>query len=178
MLHDGVRWLAGALLALLAFDAARPIVSRPSRAERAWWLGVTVTVLVAVPALKRLSASSCPWSLAQFGGSATYVPHWLPGEVDGGPGRCFPSGHAVAAFAFLAGSFLLRPHRPALARAWLCATLACGAVLAGVQVVRGAHFASHAMWSAWLSWSICVVASRWAPAGAEASAFRGRSDVG
>ena len=40
--------------------------------------------------------------LAEFGGVAQHVSHWSLGVLDGGPGHCFPSGHASSAFAFFA----------------------------------------------------------------------------
>jgi membrane-associated PAP2 superfamily phosphatase len=88
---------------------------------------------------------------------AAYVPHWRIGVVDGGPGHCFPSGHAVAAFAFLPGYFLLREQRPGWAHAWLAAVCVAGAAFGAAQVVRGAHYPSHTLWSAWLCWVVCVV---------------------
>lgn len=157
--HQGGRIVAGLALALLAATAVRAPAGGPSRGERAWWLGVIVIVMLAVPALKRASATSCPWDLAEFGGSVAWVAHWLPGVTDGGPGHCFPSGHAVSAFAFFGLYFLWRPHRPALARTLGLAVLALGVAFSAAQLARGAHFVSHSLWSAWLAWAICVAAS-------------------
>jgi len=160
LLHDGGRWLSA--LALLAYTGwawhgrgAPPTM--PRRARWAWLLTV-LAGLVLVPALKRLSHTSCPWDLAVFGGSLPYVPHWLPTLIDGGPGHCFPSGHAVAAFAFLPIYFQWRVHRPALAGGVLAAVLTIGALFGWVQLARGAHFPSHTMWSAWLCWVIGALA--------------------
>lgn len=163
VLHDGGRWLSGLLLAAMALDAWRPLLRGPERRVRAYWLAVVAASMAAVPLAKRFSATSCPWDLAEFGGHATYVPHWLPAITDGGPGHCFPSGHAVAAFAFLGTWFLWRDHRPRLGRALLVAVLALGAVYGWAQMARGAHFASHALWSAWLCWTIAALAQRGAP---------------
>ena len=160
-LHDGGRLLAWALLALLAVDALRPLVAGPSRRERGYWLAVALACVLLVPAIKRFSTTSCPWDLQAFGGHAAYVPHWVLGLADGGPGHCFPSGHAVAAFGFLGGYFLWRPHRPRLARAWLAGVLLAGALFGWAQLARGAHFVSHTLWSAWLCWAVTVVA-HWA----------------
>ena len=121
--------------------------------------------------LKVFSLTSCPWSLAEFGGSATHVSHWLIGQADGGPGRCFPGGHATAAFCFLPGYFILRPVARGAARRWLWATLAAGAVLTMVQVVRGAHYVSHSLWTGWCCCAFTVVvvnASRYVAARREA----------
>lgn len=163
LLHDGGRWLSLALLALLVWDTARPLVAGPSRRERAYWVAVVVACALAVPALKQLNATSCPWDLAEFGGHAPYVPHWLLGQTDGGPGHCFPSGHAVSAFAFIGTAFLWRPHRPALARAVLVAIALMGLLYGATQYARGAHFVSHTLWSAWLCAALAVLARRWAP---------------
>lgn len=158
VLHDGGRWLAGVVLVGLVVDALRCHAPGPSRTERWQALGVVLVGLTVVPLLKRASSTSCPWDLAEFGGQAAYVSHWLPGLADGGPGHCFPSGHAVAAFAFFALHFHWRPHQPARARAWLAATLAAGALFGAAQVLRGAHFASHVLWSAWICWTLAATA--------------------
>lgn len=150
VLHDGGRWLAALVLFVLAIDTWRPLLAGPSRRTRAAWLAVTVLLMTAVPALKRVSDTSCPWDVAGLGGRVPYVPHWLSGVVDGGPGHCFPSGHAVAAFAFLGLYFLWRCHRPRLAGGLLLGVLGAGTLYGAAQLVRGAHFLSHTLWSAWL----------------------------
>jgi len=156
--HQGGRLAAWLLLAVIALDALRPLWPGPPRRERRFWLTVTVACLLLVPALKRASGSSCPWDLAPFGGAAAYVPHWRLGVFDGGPGHCFPSGHAVAAFGFLGGYFLWRRHRPVAARRWLAGVCAAGLLFGAAQVLRGAHFVSHVLWAAWLCWTVCSVA--------------------
>lgn len=160
LLHDGGRALGWALLSLLVFDAWRPLLAGPSRGERLYAIGTVLAGLVLVPLLKRFSATSCPWDLAEFGGRAAYVPHWLPGLGDGGPGHCFPSGHAVAAFAFFGVYFLWRRHRPVVARGALVVVLALGIAFGWAQWARGAHFVSHTLWSAWLCWAIGALAFR------------------
>lgn len=161
LLHDGGRALAGVVVALLVADAWMPLLRGPSRGERAFWLGVTLLCLLLVPTLKRIADSSCPWDLAEFGGIAHYVPHWRLGVRDGGPGHCFPSGHAVAAFALLGPHFAWRRHRPRAASVWLLAVCAAGVGFGWAQLARGAHFASHVGWSAWLCWVVCVGAAHW-----------------
>lgn len=162
VLHQGGRWVAALLLlglALAAWRAPRWVQGKPSRRQRLAWFGVTLLCLVAVPTLKRFSASSCPWDLHEFGGVASYVSHWQWGLADGGPGHCFPSGHAVAAFAFLGMYFMWRQHSPARGRTWLAGVLLAGALFGLAQAVRGAHYPSHTLWSAWVCWAICVAAA-------------------
>ena len=76
-------------------------------------VGAVLLNLVAVPTLKRSATTSCPWDLAAFGSSARYVSHWDWGVPDLGPGHCFPSGHAVAGFAFIALYFVWRHNATA-----------------------------------------------------------------
>ena len=156
-LHDGGRLLSGAVLLTTVLHSLRRPADGPSRAQRLGAVGVVALGFLVVPSVKRFSATSCPWDLAEFGGTAAYVSHWQFGLADGGPGHCFPSGHAVAAFAFFAMYFLWRRHRPAVARAWLGATLAAGTVFGAAQCLRGAHYPSHVLWSAWICWTVAAL---------------------
>ena len=158
VMHDGGRLLAWVLLAALMITAQRQGVSGqgPSRAARWRWIGVILLCLLAVPAIKRLSATSCPWDLVEFGGLAHHLSHWRWRAADGGGGHCFPSGHAVAAFGFFGLHFLWRDINPRRARLWLLAVLLTGALFGTAQLARGAHFPSHTLWSAWLCWAICA----------------------
>ena len=115
--------------------------------------------LAAAAVLKQLSALSCPWNLAEFGGTARYISHWSIAAWrggDGGPGHCFPSGHASNAFAFLVGYMALRESRPRLARVWLAAVFVIGAAFGLGQTLRGAHYPSHTLWTAWVCWALAT----------------------
>lgn len=162
LLHDGGRlgaWLLLAALMFAAWRAGTGTAGEPGRASRWRWIGVMLVCVLAVPALKRLSVTSCPWDLAEFGGVAHYVSHWALGQRDGGAGHCFPSGHAVAAFAFFGLYFQWRDVDVRRARAWLGAVLAAGLLFGGAQLARGAHYPSHTLWSAWLCWTLCAAAA-------------------
>ena len=161
LLHQGGRVAAWVTMVAVVLSLCRPPTpNQPPRAQRFKWIAVMLLCIVAVPAIKRFSPTSCPWDLAAFGGVAAYVSHWRLGVADGGSGRCFPSGHAVAAFAFFGMYFLWRMHSPVRARTWLGAVLIAGAVFGLAQLARGAHYPSHTLWSAWLCWALCVGASR------------------
>ena len=56
--------------------------------------------LLLVNALKHSSQTSCPWDLAAFGGLADLSLALGLGPRDGGPGHCFPAGHASAGVRF------------------------------------------------------------------------------
>jgi membrane-associated PAP2 superfamily phosphatase len=154
VLHDGGRLLAWVAIALLAWDAWALRWSGPSRRLR--WVAVALVLLttVLISVFKRVSKTSCPWDTLEFGGAWPYVPHWLLQVHDGGPGHCFPSGHASAAFAFLLAWAIWRLFNPVIARRMLAMVLVLGSLFAGVQMVRGAHYLSHSLWTAWLCWAM------------------------
>lgn len=163
VLHQGGRWLSIGLFMLTLAACVRPF--GPWRglvaSERTWWLAVTVLCLVLIPQIKRHSATSCPWDLQEFGGVAQHLSHWQgllkPQIGDGGPGRCFPSGHASGAFSFLAIGFVLRRLAPASGRRWIAGLCVLGLVFGAAQMARGAHYASHTFYTAWLCATITVL---------------------
>jgi membrane-associated PAP2 superfamily phosphatase len=166
VLHQGGRaagWVVFGLL-LLGIWWPLPFARALPRAARVWWVGATLACVALIPLLKARSLSSCPWDLAEFGGAAQYVSHWLRGVADGGPGRCFPSGHASAAFAFLSGWFALRVHAPRAARWWLLGVLLAGLLFGGAQMMRGAHYPSHTAWTGWICFVLCAALSQIVPA--------------
>lgn len=158
VLHDGAQNLArlGVLALAVAVWCRAPGLRGLTRRQRWTWTVATVACAAVVPLLKVASRTSCPWSLAEFGGTVAYVSHWALGVGDGGPGRCFPAGHPTAAFCFLPTALVLRDVAPRSARLVWWATWAAGLVLTGVQVARGAHFPSHGLWSAWLCLAVAV----------------------
>lgn len=159
LLHDGGRWFAIAVLVAVLAGAWRPVIDGPSRTERLRAVGMVLAGLLLVPLIKRASSTSCPWDLAEFGGQALYVSHWRIGVADGGPGHCFPSGHAAAAFAFLPLVLLWQAHRPAVARAWLAGVLIAGGAFGAAQWLRGAHYPGHTLWTAWICWVLAVLSA-------------------
>ncbi len=155
-LHEVPRALSMVLLVLLGVGAVWPwgFLRRLARRDRVQ-LALSVLAAIAVSTLvKRISSSSCPWDLAEFGGVARDVSHWSWGVLDGGPGHCFPAGHASAGFGFVAGWFVLRRAAPGLAARWLLAALVFGTVLGLAQQLRGAHYLSHTLWTAWICWTV------------------------
>lgn len=165
VLHDGARWLAWAIVAALIVNLRWPLwplsalAPALTRRERAGWLLLTLAGAALVPLIKQGSLTSCPWDLAEFGGRAWYVSHWQFGVPDGGGGRCFPSGHATTAFALFSGWFVLRRAHPVPARRWLLGVGAAGLLLGAVQLMRGAHFPSHTLWSGWLCYTFNALAA-------------------
>jgi membrane-associated PAP2 superfamily phosphatase len=158
VLHEGARQVA-LLFYLGIFILIWWPIGRFKTCRQLQWVevfvGMTLSLLL-INLLKRYSLSSCPWDLTAFGGTARYVSHWQWGLVDGGPGQCFPGGHASAAMAFLALCMPWLSSRWAVqrrrGRRMLILVLALGALLGGVQTLRGAHYPSHTLWTGLLCW--------------------------
>jgi membrane-associated PAP2 superfamily phosphatase len=164
LIHEGGRIVSYvAILFIVLLNLWPRVLPALTRRERTWWLVTTLVCLAVISLIKRASMTSCPYDLSEFGGPAAYVSHWAFGARDGGGGHCFPSGHASAAFAYLAGGWALMRAYPKAARAWLITTVLLGVIYGLGQMVRGAHYPSHTMWTGWICWALTVVAARLGP---------------
>jgi membrane-associated PAP2 superfamily phosphatase len=167
VMHEPMRNLGWLLELTLLVGIFRPFgVLKRLPLERRLQLALTpLLALIMVAGNKAHSLTSCPADLLEFGGVATYVSHWALGLADGGRGGCFPAGHASAGFAFVAGFFAFRHTLPRLAARWLLGAALAGLVLGLAQQVRGQHFMSHTLWTAWICWTIAAAVdsgvSRW-----------------
>ncbi len=162
LLHRGGKIFYGVVFVLLAYNYFRPFTSvlKHDRRAQLWWFVTMLICIAAISIAKDLSKSSCPWDLLSFGGTAQHLSHWNFWLNDGGPGRCFPSGHVSGAFSLLAISFAVRPVSAKLANQVLIAVLVIGAILGAGQVLRGAHFVSHVTYAAWICWLICFLSAQ------------------
>lgn len=176
VLHNDMRKLGLILYALMWAWAAWP--EKRSRSSSGLFLVprqqrvvvvVAVTLsLLAINLLKRASATSCPWSLSEFGGVAAYVSHWKLWLTDGGPGHCFPGGHASSAFAFIGLTlpWLAPPlgerDETSATRAWRWTLVigGTGVLLGLVQTLRGAHYPSHTLWALMICWGVSLAVWR------------------
>jgi membrane-associated PAP2 superfamily phosphatase len=161
ILHTGGKIFYGVCIVLLAINYWKPLTAwRVDRVTQRWWFLTMFIAIAAIALIKDQSSSSCPWDLREFGGVALHLSHWNFFTSDGGPGRCFPSGHLSGAFSLLAVHFALRPVAPELARRLLWGILLLAVVLGAGQVLRGAHYVSHVFYSGWISWAICLASAR------------------
>ena len=158
VLHDDIRlwpWAFELALLLAIFWPFGSLKQLP-RLRRAQLALTTFAALLVVSAIKLYSHTSCPWDLQQFGGVATYVSHWAWGVRDGGTGRCFPAGHASSGFAFIGGFFAFRHGLPKTAWRWFAGVMLVGTLLGLAQQIRGAHYMSHTLWTAWFCWTVAA----------------------
>ena len=115
-----------------------------------FWMVVITTSVIAV--LKSQSAHACPWDMAV---ATTQGILW---ELSATAGHCFPGGHASSGFALLVGYFIYRVTQPKRAYFFLIAACILGMGMGWAQMMRGAHFFSHNLWTGWVTWCLNVVA--------------------
>ncbi len=108
---------------------------------------------LAVGLLKASSPWSCPWDLVEWGGR-------YPAP---GPGGCLPAGHPSTGFALFGLYASLKNTSPRAAHTALAAAWVIGLAAGAVQVARGAHFASHVLWTAWVAWAVTLAAAALLP---------------
>lgn len=166
ILHTKARQLSGLVLVLMVLMVWRPSgwFRELSRLQRVEIVAGILWGLLCINLLKRISLTSCPWDLQDFGGPAVYVSHWRWGVADGGDGHCFPGGHASSALAYLALCLPWLTQATAAARrrgrALLVGVLVLGFILGMTQTLRGAHYPSHTLWTGLICWLV-VMLNHW-----------------
>lgn len=195
-LHTGGRWLirglVGAALVLWVSAHAKGEL-RTLRRPTAYFTISVVLSVGCIGLLKVLTRIDCPWDLQHFGGRFAYTGllEALRSDLLGTATQasehraaCFPAAHASSGYALLALYFVLRERSRRLARLGLACGLCLGCIFGLAQQSRGAHFASHDLWSAFLVWTISLslysfafggwlwVRPSWRPAGRPCTAAR------
>lgn len=112
-------------------------------------LVILSTSLIGV--LKSQSDHACPWDMI-IPAASSYS--W---NFNQNHGHCFPGGHASTGFALVAGFFIYRTSQPQKAWFYLMSGLIIGSAMGWAQMMRGAHFFSHNLWTLWFTWLINVV---------------------
>jgi len=122
------------------------------------WVFVAMAISTStISILKDFSIRSCPWDLLIYGGTQPWVPLFGNLPVGGKMGHCFPGGHASGGFALIAFYFGFRDSLAKLANAGLVLGLLFGFAMGWGQMMRGAHFMSHNLWTAWIVWMILLM---------------------
>ncbi|MEG2805951.1 phosphatase PAP2 family protein [Stenotrophomonas sp.] len=159
LVHKGGKWastLAALVAILLCTHAWR------SKRAAAWRWPMLYLVLAvglgtgAVSLLKSLTNMDCPWDLTRYGGLREFVGLFSSRPHDMSRGICFPAGHSSAGFAWVGLYFFALMVRPAWRWRGLAVGLVAGGVFGLAQQLRGAHFASHDLWTLATCWLIAL----------------------
>lgn len=161
--HVILKTALSALAALIVMLALRDWV-RPCKGwtiSRRLGIRVVAMSAVLVPSsislLKQLSSSHCPWDLQRYGGPEPYIRllEWMPAGIH--PGHCMPGGHASSALWLVSIASFWWPHSRRKGIAVALGMLVFGIMVGWMQQLRGAHFLTHTLWSAWIACAMVLV---------------------
>lgn len=159
VMHGGLKFIVVAAgVALLGGFLLTYIMPQWQRHRRTllWMCGAMAGSTLLVSLLKHSSGMHCPWDLAEYGGYAP-VERLFEHMSAAAGGNCFPGGHAAGGFSLLAFYFGLRNVHARYARLGLIIALVMGMIMGWAQMIRGAHFLSHNIWSVWVVWTFMAV---------------------
>ncbi|MBF0448546.1 MAG: phosphatase PAP2 family protein [Magnetococcales bacterium] len=118
--------------------------------------------LIFVPAIiagsKSQTNTYCPWDLQRYGSTKPYVKLFepYPSEfIQDRPPKCFPAGHPTGGFALMVGFFLFSTPKGRKRGLWV--GLAAGWVMGLYQMLKGAHFFSHVVFSMLAAWLVILI---------------------
>lgn len=182
VIHTGGRWairvVALAAIALWISTYFNPEL-RTLRRPAAYFSVSVVLSIGIIGLLKVVTNVDCPWDLTIFGGHYPLVHLFAHRPAELRAGHCFPAAHASSGYALMALYFVLRERSAALARFGLMLGIGTGLVFGLAQQARGAHFVSHDVWSAFITWMVALTvyavvfkARLWAPLDAEPRAVQ------
>lgn len=159
-MHERLKWVMVVIaLTCLGLSIVGAYFS-PLKRHRKSLLWVFVGMVIstsAVAILKHYNQHACPWDLTLYGGHLPLLALFesLPAGVEAG--QCFPAGHPSGGFALMAFYFAFMVTKPRFAQAMLAVGLMMGLIMGGVQIIRGAHFLSHVLWSGWVVWMTLMI---------------------
>ena len=114
-----------------------------------FWMSMLSLGIIGI--LKSTSTHACPWYMVE------QTPMGYIWNFAATHGHCFPGGHASVGFALLTGFFAYRLTQPKLAYLFLVLGLVIGFILGWGQMMRGAHFLSHNLWTGWITFAVNLV---------------------
>jgi membrane-associated PAP2 superfamily phosphatase len=159
MHHDGKQliYLVGFVALLLAGSSRKVTALRPFRGSIFYLLICMAIIPTGIAFVKHFSQVPCPWSLVNYGANRIYQ-HNLSYPLGFGRGEhCFPSGHASGGYAVLALYFAAYPHVTKNAWRFLLPGILLGTSFGLAQQLRGAHFLSHDLWTAFFCWFLSLL---------------------
>lgn len=148
-------------LAAACFRARLGLPAGPSRRD----LLVVVLTLAIAPSLVALGKATtnvhCPYQVIRYGGDVPYVKvweHYPEGAKPARRGRGFPAGHASGGFALMALAGLARGRRGRIAG--FLAGQTVGWTMGIYQILKGAHYLSHTVFTAIFCWVVFLALRR------------------
>ncbi|WP_121975855.1 phosphatase PAP2 family protein [Acinetobacter stercoris] len=124
---------------------------RPKRWLYAYMFLVSIIAASIVGVIKSHSSHACPWNMTH------QTPYGYIWDFSATHGHCFPGGHASTGFILITGFFVYRLTNKKIAYVFLIAGIMAGFGMGWGQMMRGAHFLSHNLWTGWIVWIVNVI---------------------
>jgi membrane-associated PAP2 superfamily phosphatase len=155
VMHDGLKTLIfivsatliGLWLASFKFSRFKTI-----RRQLLWAFAGMLLSTTLVLVIKNLSVHSCPDKLLMYHGTKPYFDLLNTFTQSSLAGHCWPGGHASAGICLLAIYYAFRKTHPITGHIVLALSLLLWFLMGWAQIMRGLHFLSHNLWTAWLVW--------------------------
>ena len=125
---------------------------KDQRVESLYFFVMVIISTSVIGIMKTQSAHACPWDMI-LQQQDSYS--WIMSQKEG---HCFPGGHASTGFALMTGYFIHYFQNRRRAIFYLFASLILGFGMGWAQMMRGAHFFSHNLWTGWIIWLINLTA--------------------
>jgi membrane-associated PAP2 superfamily phosphatase len=159
LIHRGGRNLVAAIVLLATACWGLSFRLGPLRPWRRAALFMTLAIALGTGTVALGKATinrHCPWDYDRYGGAVPYGKLFEPPPAGFQAGHGFPAGHASGALSLMSSYFVFYGRSRSRALAGLSGGLLLGTVFGFGQLVRGAHFASHNVWSAAICWYIAL----------------------
>lgn len=157
VMHDGLKiliFLIAALLIGLWAISFKYTQIQHIRRQLLWaFVGMLISTML-VLTIKNLSVHSCPDKLIMYHGTKPYFE--LIDTFTSSPlaGHCWPGGHASAGISLLAIYYAFKESHVGIANLALVMGLLLWFLMGWAQIMRGLHFLSHNLWTAWIVWLV------------------------
>lgn len=160
--YTGPKTLIIAFAASILVAILLPQKRMPSwiREKRSTW-AVILICLAICPSLVAISKATTnqfsPYDIKHYNGNQPYVKvfeHYHDNDLPTERGRSFPAGHASGGFALM--SLALLSKRARFQRIGLFIGITMGSWMGIYQMLKGAHYLSHTLVTAFFCW-ICIV---------------------
>ena len=148
--HDAVKYVLIMVYATLLIQWIQAYQRRLH--EQSWQYGyffiMAMCSTIFIGFLKSHAAHACPWDMISLS-----LNHWN-WDFSATHGHCFPGGHASTGFALMVGYFVYHDINKRRAYFFLFSAMILGFAMGWAQMMRGAHFFSHNIWTAWIIWAM------------------------
>lgn len=153
--HQYVKYILIGVLTAFFVYFIRSFIStdyRERRFEYGYLFFTMISSTILIGLVKAHSDYACPWDMTVPNANGF---NW---NFNLKNGHCFPGGHASTGFALFAGYFYYRFKNQSLAYFYLISALILGMGMGWAQMMRGAHFISHNLWTGAFMWifNLCI----------------------